>query len=221
MAIWVKEFTMSQLNMKEIEQRVQRSFYQDGLLELGAGLYFFLIGLIIGHKLSAAFLPLMIFGLKPAVEAAKRWLIYPRIGYVKFHEEENYDIKGFGRGVIILAILAVTSPFICILILGKGPGWEFWTRRFLPFYMGFLTAIGLFVGARKFIVFRWYIFAAVAVAAGLGVPFLGLESIYTPIAIQFQIIGGTMFLTGLVMCTAFLIKYPVEKQLPEDANEPG
>jgi hypothetical protein len=216
-----QEFYMSQLDIKEIERRVQRSFYQDGLLELGAGLYFFLIGLIISHKLSAALLPLMILGLKPAIEAAKRWLIYPRIGYVKFREEENYDIKGFGRGVIILAVLAVTSPFICILILGKGPGWEFWTRRFLPFYMGFLTAIGLFVGARKFIVFRWYLFAAIAVAAGLGVPFLGLESIYTPIAIQFQIIGGVMFITGLVMFLVFLIKYPVEKQLENVGTKHG
>jgi hypothetical protein len=87
--------------------------------------------------------------------------------------------------------------------------------------MGFLTAIGLVAGARKFHIPRWYAFAAVCIAAGLGVPYLGLESIYTPIAIEFQIVGGVAFITGLVMFTAFLIKYPVEKQPQEGADESG
>ena len=173
------------------------------------------------HTKPTAFLPLLFFGYKPIIEAAKRRFIYPRIGYVKYREEESVDGKSFVRGIIILAVLAVASPFISILILGKGPGWEFWTRRFLPFFMGLITAIGLVAGARKFRVVRWYVFAVICVVAGLGVPFLGLESIYTPIAIQFQIIGGVFFITGLVMFTAFLLKHPVDKLLQESSNEAG
>ena len=212
---------MSKLNLNDIERRTQRSFFQDGLLELMVGFYLFLMGLMVTRTLTIALLPLLMFGFKPVAEAAKRRFIYPRIGYVKFREETPTDGKDFSRGIIALAILAVTSPFISILILGKQPGWEFWTRRFLPFFMGFITAIGPYAAAGKFRVYRWYAFSVVCIAAGLGVPFLGLESIYEPIAREFMIIGGVAFFTGLVMFLAFLLKYPVEKGAIESSNEPG
>lgn len=196
-------------DIKDVERRAQRSFYQDGLLEILAGFYFFITGSMIRGGLSAAFTPLFLLLYKPAMEAAKRRFIYPRIGYVKFREEESVNGKAFGRGIIALALFAVASPFISILILGKDPGWEFWTRRFLPFFMGFITAIGPFAAATKYKVKRWYAYVFVCIAAGLGVPFLGMESIYDPIAVEFTIIGGVAFFTGVVIFLAFLIKYPV------------
>ena len=110
-----------------------------------------------------------------------------------------------------MAILAVASPFISILIMGKGPGWEFWTRRFLPLFMGAITAIGFIAAARKLRVYRWYAFAVVCVAA---------ESIYEPITIEFMIIGGAALITGLVMFVVFLLRYPADKQ-QEGSDETG
>ena len=211
---------MNKFDLNDIERRVQRSFYQDGLLELMAGIFMTYSGLMASRKVSVVFLPLMVLLSKTVMEAAKRRFIYPRIGYVKFREEEPVDGKGFGRGIIGLAILAVASPFISILIMGKGPGWEFWTRRFLPLFMGAITAIGFIAAARKLRVYRWYAFAVVCVAAGLGVPFLGLESIYEPITIEFMIIGGAALITGLVMFVVFLLRYPADKQ-QEGSDETG
>ena len=212
---------MQQLDLNEVERRAQRSFYQDGLLEIFVGLYLIITSIMISGTLSAAFSALIIFLYKPAMEAAKRHFIYPRIGYVKYPEEEQSDGKSFVKGIIALGVLAVTSPFISILILGRQPGWVFWTRRFLPLFMGFITAIGPAAAAGKFRVYRWYAFSIVCILAGLGVPYLGLESIYKPIAIEFTIIGGVALITGLVIFVTFLIKYPVETQIEGEGNEPG
>jgi peptidoglycan/LPS O-acetylase OafA/YrhL len=150
--------------------------------------------------------------------AAKRYFIYPRIGYVKFREVEQVDGNAILRVIISLIVFAVASPFMSILLLGKEPGWEFWTRRFLPFFLGGITAIGPVIAAAKLHVKRWYAFAVVCIAAGLGVPYLGMESIYTPIGTEFIIIGGFVFCTGLVMFLAFLIKYSVETIEEEPVN---
>lgn len=201
------------LDLQEIEHKVQRSFYQDGLMEILVGFYLMMMGLMVQGTMSAAFSALLLFAYKPAWEGLKRRFIYPRIGYVKFRPVENVDSEGFKRSVITLAIIAVASPFISILILGAGPGWTFWTRRFLPFFMGFITAIGPSVAAKRLRVYRWYVFSVLCVIAGLAVPYLGLESIYEPIGIQFMAIGGVALVTGLVMFVYFLVKYPVQVEM--------
>ena len=198
------------LDLREIERKVQRSFFQDGVMEILVGFYLMMTGLMVQGTMSAAFSALLMFLFKPAWEALKRRFIYPRIGYVKFRPEKDVDGKAFGRGIIALAIIAVTSPFVSMLILGKAPGWAFWTRRFLPFFMGFITSIGPWVAAKKLGVPRWYAFSALCVIAGLAVPYLGMESIYEPIGIEFIVIGGVALVTGLVMFIYFLVKHPVQ-----------
>jgi hypothetical protein len=208
-----------ELTIKDLKLRVQRSIYKDGLLEIFAGIYLTFLGLMVDHTISIAFLPILMYGLKPALEAAKKRLIYPRIGYVKFREDEEVNGKAILWIVITLAVVAVSSPFISILILGKEPGWEFWTRRFLPFYMGGIMAVASITAAIGLRVKRWYAFGFVCIAAGLWVPSLGLESIYTPIGIEYRIFGGVAFITGVIMFIAFLIKYPVDKTLGEESDE--
>ena len=198
-----------QLDLQDVERRVQRSFYQDGVIELIGGFYFLVMGLIVNDKLSAAFIPLFIIFLKPLMQAAKKHLIYPRIGYVKFRETNTSDGKALPWIVIGLAILAVASPFISILILGKEPGWVFWTRRFLPLFTSLIIAIGPYVGAKLLNIKRWFIFSILCIAVGIGVHFLGLESIYDPIAVELMIIGGVALLTGLVMVISFVIRNPI------------
>ncbi|MDH4292277.1 MAG: hypothetical protein OEV56_06690, partial [Dehalococcoidia bacterium] len=74
---------VSDVNLKEIQRKVYMSFFQDGLWDIFLGL--FMVGWGLAILTEAAYLPGIYFlGIYFAIWGIKKWLTYPRIGYVRF-----------------------------------------------------------------------------------------------------------------------------------------
>ena len=74
---------VSDINLKEIQRRVYMTFFQDGLWDIFLGL--FILGWGLSILTEAAYLPGISFlGIYFVIWGIKKWLTYPRIGYVRF-----------------------------------------------------------------------------------------------------------------------------------------
>lgn len=111
----------------EIEQRVKRYWYMDGIGELMGGGMCFLLGLyfpaqqyfgeqsFIGGLLQAGFVVILIGGVflsRRLVNVLKSRLTYPRTGYVEYRENNRNAIFMRVLAAVVAATVAVVSIFV-------------------------------------------------------------------------------------------------------------
>lgn len=201
------------VDIKEIERRAQRSFYEDGLMEIITGLFLTITGgLINGRAWGILILSVfVIFAGKRVINELKKRFIFPRIGYVSFPADEG-AAKGVLKGLAIYLVLVVGSALVLILILGQERGLSFWLMHAIPALIGLVMAMGPIYAADKFGLRHWYVFAALFVISGLAVPFLNLENVYLSLTIQISGMGVIILLVGLIMFIRFLRTHPVSEE---------
>jgi len=200
------------LDLKEIERRVQHSAYQDGLLELFLGGYLLLIGgMLATESKLTPFSVFLVFLLNPLFERAKSRYIYPRIGYVKFQEEKGTDPKGIATVAIGFLIVLLGSIGLFTLAMGKERGWSFWFDYFVPVFAGFMMAIGPFWLGQTYGLKRGYVLAALFPLGGILIPVLGVATGYAAIGFECLLVGLVILVSGVIMFTRFLRKYPAEE----------
>lgn len=162
--------------ISELKRRPYRYYYQDGLVEIGIGLLFGVVGVALSlwiitpagspfwalNALAIIALPLAgAVVLKAAVGRLKDRLVYPRTGYVDYQDEK----PSRGRWLIIAAALLLTIGFFFVpdrlnqMSLAEG--------LLLAIVLG---TIGYRVGVGRFYLLA-SIAAAIGVAAALLVPF--------------------------------------------------
>jgi hypothetical protein len=117
-----------QNNLSDVEQRVKRYWYTDGIGELIGGGMFILLGIyfalqeflgqnsLVGGILQVSLILVMIGGMwvsRKLVTTLKTRLTYPRTGYVEYHVDER-NLKSRRIWVILLAftISALTMVFV-------------------------------------------------------------------------------------------------------------
>jgi hypothetical protein len=196
---------MSQnLDLKEIERRVHQSVFQDGLMEIMMG----------GFLLPSL---LVIFLGNPLLERAKKRYVYPRIGYVKLRPEKEADPKGIVVAAIVFVVILLGSGLFTLAI-GKDRGWAFWFKYFLPGSTGFMLAIGPFWLGETYGVRRGYVFAALFLLSGIVIPVLGIASGYEAVGFECLLVGVISLISGVIMFTRFLRKYPLPTEAVPDGN---
>ena len=192
-----------QNNFSDVEQRVKRYWYTDGIGELLGGGLFLLLGLyfsiqqyfgdqsLLGVILQSSFAVILIGGLvvgRRLINLLKARLTYPRTGYVEYHTAE----KNVTRQRIFTAVIAMTIALFSVLI----------TRRIdaidsMVAVTGVLVAVILLVKqgwSAK--VPRFYILSAISFILGIALSVSGLPSgynlgaFYGLIGIAFAISGG-------------------------------
>ena len=207
---------MSQnLDLKEIERRVHQSVFQDGLMEIIMGGFLLVVGVLfaINMKLILLISLLVIFLGNPLLERAKKRYIYPRIGYVKLRPEKEADPKGIAVAAIVFVVILLGSGLFTLAI-GKDRGWAFWFRYFLPGSTGFMLAIGPFWLGETYGVRRGYVFAVLFLLSGIVIPVLGIASGYEAIGFECLLVGVISLISGVIMFTRFLRKYPIPPEGP-------
>ena len=192
------------LNLKTIERKAYLSYYQDGLLELFIGLWFLIFCIGIAHD-AVSYLGSIVppFGFVVFL-IFKKSITVPRMGLVNFGQTRKIRIKKeYKFFSIFFAVTVITGAVIYFLHKDIPGNIQELMRKFIMAPMGLIIAICLWFVAYWKQLFRFYIYCFVVI----GVVFIGPLLEMTP-PTYFAIPGVVMVLSGSIMLSIFLRKFP-------------
>ena len=193
-----------------MQKRPYQYYYMDGIWELNAGVFFFLLGLFYflltlipsGTPLQVAVLIigqpgiilLGIFGIRKVVRYMKERITYPRTGYVSYHRKAK---KNRWSGMLTGLVLGIFFGFLASSLSSLiGTSW-------LPAVIGVLFAAVLYIMAYKTDVIRFYLLAVASIIIGTLVAFSGLTD-WLQSAALFGGIGVCCILSGLAALFSYI-----------------
>lgn len=214
---------MSQnIDLKPIEKKIYTSFHQDGLIDLF--LCFIMLVSILSSTLDASgvadsiriaiYTPLIVI-LGPVLYIlGKRYITFPRMGYVKLGSKQKRK-----RRIIIFSIITVvllTLVIMTIILVNKagkadsffGIKTEFWSSAVVT-----MIIIGIFsIIAFVLMTPRFYLLGLIV---GMSEPLYLLLKHFTQIkyvgVIAYGIPAVLLFILGTVVIKRFVNKYPLPK----------
>ena len=200
----------------DVEQRVKRYWFQDGIGEIAGGGLFLLIGFYFaGHEwlppnsiartlLDSSLAILLIGGVyvtRWLINVLKARLTYPRTGYVEYHPNP----KNSGPHRIWTAITALGVSMLLVLF-GRYVGSFNWLTGFT----GLVVGVAFFIArARTDGLGRFYFLAAFSVICGLGLSVSGFSMRYS-LSLFYGLVGAVSMVSGGLI----LIRYLRENPLP-------
>jgi hypothetical protein len=210
-----------------VARKVQQTFYADGLADIFlGGILLLLAAVLLLVSRSIVFLVFAIVLLNPILlkalndKAKQRW-VYPRAGYVQLKPFQDPNRRDTLLGLALILALWL-GPIIVLILLYSITGITLWVAWIVPISSGLLLSIGPFLVARKYQIYRYYLFAILPPLIGVIVPWLNLpfSSPYaasvTTFVIQTSIVGLLALLTGIVLLVRFIHRHPIEPtELPE------
>ncbi len=212
---------MSQnFDLKKIERNVYTSFHQDGLIDLFLG--FIMLVSILSSALDtrgvsdsvriAIYVPLMVVLGPVLYMLGKRYITFPRMGYVKLGSKQKRK-----RRTIIFAIITAVLITLIILTLtvankpGKmnsvfGIKTEFWSSALVTLIIiGIFSTIAFILGVPRFFL--------LGIIVGMSEPLYMLMKHFTNIKyiglISYGIPGVILLIMGTVILRRFIRKYPL------------
>jgi MFS family permease len=207
-------------NLSDVEQRVKRYWYTDGIGELIGGGMFVLLGLyfalqeflgqnsMVGGILQAGFVLLMIGGTfisRRLVNTLKTRLTYPRTGYVEYQVDERGT-----RGKRILAV--ILGLVISALTIAFARLFQFFDS--IVAVTGAVVALMLVVLQGKSSgLSRFYVLGAASLVLGFALSLSGLPNGYS-----LALFYGLMGICGLISGGLTLQRYLKENPLPVETE---
>ena len=194
-------------DFKELEQKVFRSYFNDGLWDIYGALI--LLGFGLTMVTGWDYLMLAFAVLAVLLLLLRKRIVIPRLGQVKFSSERQTKMK---RSTLIAMItltftMLIGVVFFLLFSTNSMPGWlDIWMGDHFLAAFGGILALLVAVAAYVVGVWRYYIYAALTFIAFI------LASILRPNdveAIPILIAGGIILISGAVILTRFLRKYPL------------
>ncbi len=194
----------ARLDLKAIEKRAYLSIWEDGLIDVFAGVALLGLGLfwLTDYAVFGGLLPALLIPFWPA---ARRWITVPRAGSVQFSRErratERRKLSGLLFAGSATLLLGVALYFT---VVRDGVSSREWLAAAIPALPGILLAFGAtltgsMIGARRFYAYG----VLLVVGGGVGI-WLRLEpGVYMAAA------GAVILLAGLMMVVRFVRKYPI------------
>lgn len=209
-------------NFSEVEQRVKRYWFSDGIGELAGGGFFLLLGAYFGIPqflsennllsvmLQSSLVLVMIGGVflvRWLVTALKTRLTYPRTGYVEYRVDRQHAV----RTRTLAMAFAMVMAFLMV-----------WFARSIQIVDSTVLVTGLVVGAvfvilrgKSFGIQRFYVLGAISAILGVALSFSGWQNGYS-LAAFYGVMGLVVMSSGGMV----LLRYLKENPLPlEGANE--
>ncbi len=201
-----------EINLKELEKKAYRDSQQDGLMEVMMGLILMTFGGFFYSPIFAFYILLIVFSGK-IVEFVRRRYTYPRIGVVKFREENPKDTL---TGVLLFELAVIVIIFTLISISGDVTDYSLWVN-WAPLFFGMILVGPFAHAASRSGSVRYYGYAILSVILGIFFSLVEFGYGYTGLTLYLVLIGGFLVLIGLVIFIRFLRKY----RLPEKETYDG
>lgn len=202
------------IDLLEIEKKAYRDSQQDGLMEVMMGLILMTFGGFFYSTIFVFYLLLIIFSGR-IVESIRRRYTHPRIGFVKFHEENPKDAL---TGVFLFEFAVIVIIFTLISIFGDVKDFSQWVK-WSPLFFGMILVGPFAHAASRSGSIRYTGYAILSVVLGLFFSIIEFGSGCTGLILYLVFIGAFLFLGGLVIFTLFLRKYPLPEVEAPDASE--
>ncbi len=208
------------INLKEIEKRSYRSFFQTGLYDVAFGvlLLSFAIAPVIRDVFGRFYMPFIIIPAPLIMLLGRKYLIVPRLGIVKFGEKRESAKKK----MMIISALSTTilAALLVLTVAGVFPGFIGETLSGVMFMLIVGIIVIILMGFIAYIMdFKNMLYYGLAI--GIGMPtaeFLyGIVGVPLDSLITFGTLGSLLLIYGLVNLSHFLKKYPIPNE--EMSNE--
>jgi hypothetical protein len=195
--------------LQTIQRKVYMTFFEDGVWDIFLG--FFVLGWGLSILTDGSYLPGVVFVcLYFTVWGIKKWLTYPRIGYVRFSSTSRRRIKA--RFVILLTVVLLLGLLAGVLFgIGSRPQW---LVDYFPLIFNGMLAVIVCFAAYWARVNRFYLHATLIFLGGVLHKWPGI-----PWEFGFIGAGGIIILIGLGFLIRFLRKYPKVAQEGQDASQ--
>ncbi len=208
-------------DLKAIERRTIRSFYDDGLFEIALGAILLLLGGYFFGELAlpessglhaflgSAFVLVIVFAgllINKILRFLKARITYPRAGYVSFRKERSPKRRWMSAA--LGALIGGSFPFLMSFV----PSF----KDMLPAFNGLLFGIAFLLLAHKSGVARYYILSFASVVIGIALAAAGMGDT-RGISLFYALFGAAMVLSGLAALIVFLRR---NKFAPEAVDEP-
>ena len=191
-------------DIKQIERKIQRSSYEDGLNEIAFGLitlllaiYFFLQSTLspetlLYQILVPGFLIIMVGGgliIFRLSAILKDRFTFPRTGYVTFPQPRTSKLLMTGLISMLLAVMLV-------VLLRTAPS----TLISMPSLSAFVIAIAFLIVGWRLNLLRYYLLSLASLLIGVGLRYLGLSELiglsyfYALLSLSLLVAGISIFL---------------------------
>ena len=201
-------------DIRETQRAGRRETYLDGLLELAIGGLLFIVALATGRPAFYWTYLVAILILGPGLRRLKARYTYPRIGYVKFPDE---DPKRFRRGVVTWVIGVFLLVAVTLTLGGHLTDNLAW-RRTAPALAGLLFAGGFLYMAQQSRLVRHYVLAVASVLFGVLLVWPTIEGAYGNLRVWAIMMALVSLAVGADVLRRFLRDHPVVQDRMPDAH---
>lgn len=205
-------------DMKQVEKRVRRYWYTDGIAELASGGMFLLLGLYFGVLgyfeegslvsviLQVSMVLVMVggaFGVRWLVNTLKSRLTYPRTGYVEYRVNEK-DAKM--RRYVVMAV-AMSFAIASIVLIDFIRGLESMVL-FTGVIVGviFIALRGKSSGLKRF-----YLLGGLSIVLGITLAFSKLSQVYS-LSLFYGLLGIGILISGALVMRQYLDENPLRSE---------
>jgi hypothetical protein len=206
-----------QQDLKIIEQESYRELLQDGFTEMLTGSIFLALpAILIKPAFVSIFVVFYIFFIPQAVEVIRKKYTYPRIGYVRPHEDEPLTLS---LGVVMTVLLIFIIIIAVLYSASIGVIDRFFILKWMPAVVGFIMCGPSLYLKDKTGRASYYL-------PGILMPITGLATsladfLTAEVGTSLYMVGwGLAFvLLGIIRFALFIHKYPVIDDVEVDTND--
>ena len=213
---------MNNDDMKQVEKRVRRYWYTDGIAELASGGIFLLVGLyfgVLGYFQEGSLISVILqvsmilvfvggaYGVRWLVNTLKSRLTYPRTGFVEYRADDS-EAKQRRRLFITVAIIITAASIVLVDFFQKVDEMVLATGVLVGVI--FISLRGKSSGVQRF-----YVTGSLAIVLGIVLSFSKFTQVYN-LALFYGVLGIVVLVSGIVVLRKYLRENPAPE---EDSNE--